>query len=430
MREKDFTPFWPVTAAGAPPTAPLQEDIKCDVVVVGAGFTGLRAALDLAESGSDVVVLEGGEIGHGASGRNGGQVNPMLPVQVPEDLRKAVGDRYFERLAEVSLRSADDLFDMIKSYQIPCEARRHGWIRANHSDAMRASAESAARAWNAHGADFEFLGAEDTHRLTGAQGYGSAVLSRRGGAVQPLALVRGLARVALSAGARIFSRSTVTGKRKTAAGWEVTANGHRISAQVVIIATNGYTDALIPGLKSSIIPLISIQMGTDPLPEDQIGNILPQGQTISDTRRLIMYARREPGNQMLFGAIGFRRLTGGIGGFQWMIRDAARVFPSLAGVTWRFFWGGQLAWTPERVPHLHEPEPGLLAGLGYNGRGVAMSMVMGRVLARRAIGAAPETLPFPVSAIRPFAFRNIQLMGAGLAMSWLKVRDHHEWSRG
>ncbi len=430
MHEKDFTPFWPVTAPAPPQTEALREDINCDVVVVGAGFTGLRAALDLAESGSDVVVLEAGEIGHGASGRNGGQVNPMLPVQVPEDLRKAVGDRYFERMAEVSLQSADDLFDLIKSYQIPCEARRHGWLRVNHTEAMRVSAESAARAWNAHGADFEFLGAEDTRRLTGAPGYRSAVLSRRGGAVQPLALVRGLARVALSAGARIFSKSSVTTKKRTASGWELTANGHRVNAQVVIIATNGYTGALVPGLRSSIMPLISIQMGTDPLPDDKIASILPEGQTISDTRRLIMYARKEPGNQMLFGAIGFRRLNGGIGGINWMLRDAARVFPSLSGVSWRYFWGGQIAWTPERVPHLHEPEPGLLIGLGYNGRGVAMSMVMGRVLARRAMGAAPETLPFPVSAIRPFAFRNIQLMGAGLAMSWLKVRDQREWARG
>ena len=210
----------------------------------------------------------------------------------------------------------------------------------------------------------------------------------------------------------------------------MTANGHRVTAETVIAATNGYTDGLIPGLRSSVMPLVSIQMGTDPLPDDQIGPILPGGHTISDTRRLIMYGRREPGNQMLFGAIGFRRLNGDIGGINWMIRDAAKVFPTLQGVKWRYFWGGQIALTPGRVPHLHEPEPGLLAGLGYNGRGVAMSLVMGRVLAQRALGAAPETLPFPVSAIRPFAFRNTQLIGAGLAMSWLRLLDQSEKARG
>ncbi|QBF33099.1 FAD-binding oxidoreductase [Thalassococcus sp. S3] len=419
-------PFWRQTAQPAPPARSLEGDISCDVAIVGGGFTGLRAALRLAEDGTDVVVLEAGEVGHGASGRSGGQVNPMLPLKEPNDLRMAVGTRYFERMTEVALGSADALFDLARQYQIPCEARQQGWIRVNHCEAARRSAEAAASLWNAHGAAFEVLGADETARLTGTQGFASSILAPAGGAVQPLALVRGLARVAEAAGARIFSRARATALQRDGEKWTLTVAGHRISARSVILATNGYTDDLMPDLKRSVLPLYPIQMATDPLADDQIGPILREGHTISDTRRLIMYARREPGGQMVFGGIGFRKPWGGVGGFNWMQKDVARLFPTLKDVAWRYRWGGHIALTPERVPHLHEPGPGLLAGLGYNGRGVAMSLVMGRVLAERALGRSPEDLPFPVSSIRPFAFRKIQVWGAGLAMSWLRLRDQME----
>ena len=204
------------------------------------------------------------------------------------------------------------------------------------------------------------------------------MLSPKGGAVQPLSLVRGLAAAATAAGARVFRQAPVTATRRTGDRWELTAANRRIRAEWVILATNGYTDGLLSGLKRSLLPLTPIQIATDPLPEDQIGPILPRGHTISDTRRLIMYARREPGGQMVFGGIGYRRPLGGTGGFAWLLRDAARVFPSLQQVSWSHRWSGQIALTADLVPHFHEPAPGLIAGLGYNGRGVAMSLVMGR----------------------------------------------------
>ena len=105
--------------------------------MVGAGFTGLRAAIELAEAGTSVAVFEAGDVGFGASGRNGGQVNPMLPVAVPDDLHKAVGGKYFERISQTALRSADDLFAFIRVYQIDCEARQKGWIRVDHCAAAR-----------------------------------------------------------------------------------------------------------------------------------------------------------------------------------------------------------------------------------------------------------------------------------------------------
>lgn len=420
--------FWNVTAPIGQPAKKLLGDMTCDVAIVGGGFTGLRAALMLAEAGTDVAVFEAGDVANGASGRSGGQVNPMLPVYKPEDLRRAVGPQYFETLAEAALRSADDLFDLVEKYQIQCEARQEGWLRADHCEAARKTSQENARLWNKLGAEFEFVGREEVTRMTGAHGYGSGTINLRGGAVQPLALTRGLDRVARGAGAQIFSHSLVTGLDRGRDGYALTVNAHRVKATKVIVATNGYTDNLVPGLKRSVLPLTSIQIATEPLHEDRLGPLCPKGHTISDTRRLIMYCRREPGGQFIYGGMGYRTPTGGVGGWSWLLKDAPRIFPSLKGVKWSYRWGGTIALTPDRVPHMYEPEPGLICGLGYNGRGVAMSLVMGREMARRALGTALADLPFPIAPIKPYAFREPQVLGAGVAMSYWRMLDQREAS--
>lgn len=419
--------LWSVTAPERPAGTPLDSDLVCDIAVVGAGFTGLRAALALAEAGSNVAVFDSGDVGRGAAGRSGGQVNPMLPVARPAELLKAVGHTYFERLAEVSLGSADELFDLVRRYNIDCNARQHGWLRADHSPAAREQARAAARDWNGFGAGFEFIDGDDVKRMTGSPTYASGTFCARGGAVHPLALVRGLAKAADEAGTKIFAHSAVRDLKRVDQRWTMTAAGHKVIADRVLLATNGYTDSLFTDLKSSILPLTPVQIATEPLDEEEIGPVLPGGQTISDTRRLIMYARREPDNRLVYGGIGFQKLLDRVGGFKWLFRDVARIFPSIRPSSWRFKWSGQIALTTDHVPHFHEPAPGILAGLGYNGRGVAMSLVMGRVLAERALGADPDGLPFPVSPIHRLPFRDIQVIGAGVAMRFLRIRDNMEF---
>ena len=171
--------LWRQTAPDALPAERLSGARHCDVAVIGGGFTGLRAALELAEAGTDVAVFEAGDVGFGASGRSGGQVNPMLPVARPDDLRRAVGKTYFERMAQTALGSADDLFDFIRKYQIQCDARQHGWVRADHCATARKVARRNADLWNAFGAGFEFLDGEEVTRLTGAYGYRTATVSPR-----------------------------------------------------------------------------------------------------------------------------------------------------------------------------------------------------------------------------------------------------------
>ncbi|MFV0474998.1 MAG: NAD(P)/FAD-dependent oxidoreductase [Pikeienuella sp.] len=426
----DAGSLWRETAPGLDPHPPLDEALSVHALIIGAGFTGLRAALALAEAGRDVAVVDAEHVGWGASGRSGGQVNPALPFVGPDELRRRVGETHAERMVRAAVGSADELFDLVRTRQIECGARQNGWLRVDHCRKAAETSRAVSSGWAPYGAEFRIVGGEELARLSGSTAYRSGVLTHGGGAVQPLAFVRGLARVAESAGARIFGESPVTALRRRDGAWIATCRGREIRAEWVIVATNAYSDSLIPGLRRSVIPLVPIQIAADNLPDEVIGTILPEGHTISDTRRVIMYARREPGNRMVFGSLGRMGRGGAITGHDWLIRDAGRVYPQLRGVNWKFRWGGRIALTGDRLPHLHEPEPQLLVGLGYNGRGVAMSQLMGRVLAERALGAAAADLVFPVTGVAPIPFRGLQLLGKGVAIAWMRALDRIEMARG
>lgn len=420
--------LWMATLGTTEPNPALGEDITADVTVVGAGFTGLRAAHKLAESGTDVVVLDAGDVGFGASGRNGGQVNPILPFNGPEQVRKHIGSAYFERLTEASLGSADSLFDYIRDHQIVCQARQHGWLRVDHCEKAKLTSRKNAEAWNRHGAEIEFVEGEALQALSGSTVYQSGILVPQGGAVQPLALVHGIAQAAKKDGAKIYGKTPATRLVQTNNGWKIETPSGSVTSNWVILATNGYSDNLLQGLKSALIPFVSVQIATPKLAPEVIESILSRGQTLSDTRRVIIYTRREPDDRIVIGSHGNLKRDGSLTGFTWLKKEALRIFPQLEGVEWEYAWGGKLAVTDDRLPHFYEPAKGLIAGMGYNGRGVAMSNIMGTVLADRVLGAAPDSLPFPVSPIKKIPFREVQMLGKSTAVWWMQLLDRMESS--
>lgn len=420
--------LWIATADQSTSHSHLSEEITCDVVVIGAGFTGLRAAHKLAEAGTDVVVLDAADVGFGASGRNGGQVNPILPFNGPEQVHKLVGDAHFERLTEASLGSADSLFEFIEKHQIECQARQNGWLRVDHCEKAKTVSRKNAKAWNMYGAGIEFVDDDKLQKLSGSNAYKSGILAPRGGAVQPLSLAHGIARVAKNAGAKIYGKTPATQLSQTPDGWKVETPSGAVTSKWVIFATNGYTDGLLNGLKNAFIPFVSVQIATPQLPAEVIDSILPKGQTLSDTRRVIIYTRREPDDRIVIGSHGNLGRNGLLSGFKWLKQDAVRIFPQLKEVEWEFEWGGKLAITDDRLPHFHEPAKGLIAGMGYNGRGVAMSNVMGTVLADRVLGADPKNLPFPTSPVKKVPFRNVQMLGKSTAVWWMQMLDKLEIS--
>jgi len=412
---------WTVVAS-PPPARSLEGDRRADVVVVGAGFTGLSAALHLAERGADVVVLDAAEPGWGGSGRNGGQVIPGLKDD-PDDLERKFGPETGRRMWEISGGAADFVFELIARRKISCEAQQCGWISA----APNASAVAVLRArvdqWQRRGAPVEMLDRQRVADLTGTALYVGGLLDRRAGVVQPLAYVRGLARAAREAGAAVHGRSPVTGIESRGGAWRAATPSGSVTANTLILATNAYTDDLWPGLRRTVIPVQSYQVATRPLPEDIRRRVLPGGQPVSDMRRILYYFRLDPEGRLLMGGRGPLNDAGDQALFARLEAAAARFFPQIGAPRWEHRWSGRVAITTDHLPHLHEPRPGVLIGLGYNGRGVAMATRMGKLLADRALGASHAELGWPVTAIAPIPLHAWRLPIMSLVVRWKRFQD-------
>ncbi len=391
------------TARPPVPTPPLDGDLRCDVAVIGGGYTGLSAALHLAEAGIDVAVLEAHEPGWGASGRNGGQVNPGLKHD-PDDVQRQFGAERGARLVEAAWNAPQVVFDLIARLQIDCEARQTGTVRAATSlasaRAVRASAEQGVR----RGMPVELLEREAIARVSGTNRYICALLDRRGGSLNPLGYARGLAEAAIRAGARIFGGTPALSLQGHAGAWRIATPSGAVTAKQVILATNGYTGDLWPGLRRSVVPVCSAIAATAPLPADLADAVMPTRSVLYELGHITTYYRLDVGNRLLMGGRSVMRDVRGLDDAQVLIRAALALWPGLAGVAWTHAWNGQIAATADHYPHLHEPAPGVYIGLGYNGRGVAMATVMGQWLARRAAGAPAADVPLPVTAIGAIRF--------------------------
>lgn len=429
--EKNMHPnsYWAATAGEEVAGAALVGAHDADVAVVGGGFTGLRAALLLAESGAQVTVVEAARIGWGASGRNGGQVNPLLPMNTPQDIARMYGKKFSERIVRATVKCADELFHLIRRYEIDCRARQNGWVRVAHCRSAAEKMRRHSERWREAGAQIEFLSGGELSRALGSNFFALGALAARGGCIHPLRYARELARRAMAAGAVLYTESPALALHKKNGTWEMRTPRGRVRAKQIILCTNGYTDQLFPRLANSIIALTSVQAATRPLAPAVARAILPGGRTFADTRRTIFYGRCEPDHRFLIGSLGKFGSDGAAVDFRILRTEAEKIFPRLRGAEWEHQWGGRLAVTHDRVPHLHEPSPGLLAGLGYNGRGVAMANLMGRVLAERALGKPPAEAVFPTTSLKKHPFSGLKFPGVPLAMGWMRLRDRWETRR-
>lgn len=415
--------LWAHTAVAAPQTAPLKQDMDTDICIVGGGYAGLSTALHLAQSGSKAVVLEARECGWGASGRNGGQVIPGLKYD-PDEMIETYGEVEGRKLLAFAGTTADRVFDLIARYQMQVPFQRQGWIQAAHSDDGLALASRRVTQWSKHGVEARLLDQAETAERLGSTSYQGGWLDPRGGGVQPLSYARELARVALSLGAQIFTQSPVVALERVNDRYQVTtAQGHRVTARKVVLCTNGYTDQLVPGLKRTIIDVNSFQVATEPLSDNIRKTILPYGQVSSDTRKLLLYFRLDHEGRLLMGGRGPFREPKGDEDWAHLERVVGKMFPQVKDMPFAYRWGGRVALTADMLPHLHEPQPGLIIDIGCLGRGVGLQTAMGAALADYALSGNPSVLPFPLRPIRPIPFHSFRRIGLGAIIAWYRFQD-------
>lgn len=426
---QDFFPLapslWSATAVPAPATTPLDTDTQADVIVVGAGYCGLSTALHLAERGVRVVVLESKEIGFGGSGRNGGQVIPGLKHD-PGELLRMFGPEEGQRLVDFAKGTADAVFELIDKHGMDVPRTRQGWIQGAHTPAALQLAERRTRDWQAQGVAARQLDRSETARLLGTDKYFGGWLDPRGGGVQPLSYARELARAAQAAGVAIHTGTPVTELTQANGKWQAaTARGPRVTAERVVMCTNGYTDGLWPGLRKTIINANSFQVATEPLPEAIRKTVLPEGHVSSDARNLLLYYRLDHAGRLLMGGRGtFREPDAGQpGDWSHLEHVVAKLFPQAAGVPIAYRWCGHVAITRDYLPHLHEPAPGLLIDIGCQGRGVGLQTRMGQALAQYVATGDRKALPVQPSDMRPFPLYGLRRLYVSAVIGWYRMTD-------
>jgi gamma-glutamylputrescine oxidase len=413
--------YYAATATPLDPFPTAAGAISCDVCVVGGGYSGLSAALHLAQAGYDVVLLDAQRVGFGASGRNGGQVGTGQRIG-QDDLEGLVDLSQAHALWDLSLESVGLVRDLIAKHNLDC-----GWfdgiIEANHrARNVPHSHEYADKLCNEY--DYHLIrpvGRDEMRSLVGSSAYYGGTLDMGGGHMHPLRFALGLARAARDAGVRIYERSKVT---------SVTPNGKvgtdqaQITAKHVILGCNGYLGALNGHVAQRVMPINNFIAATEPLSDAKARNLIRDNHAVADSKFVINYFRLSEDNRMLFGggeSYGYK--------FPKDIAKTVRkpmlqIFPQLKDTKIDYAWGGTLGITMNRMPHFARVSDKVLSISGYSGHGVAMATLAGKLAAQAVAGQAEKfdifsTVPTPRFPGGP----RLRAPLLVLAMLWYSMRD-------
>lgn len=403
--------------------ATLPSRARC--VVIGAGYTGLSTALALSATEQDVLVLDGMNIGDGASGRNGGQVIPGLKLN-PDELEQRFGQKRGAALVELVGGAADYVFELIRRLGIECDARQDGWLQAAHHETALDGLINRAVQWQGRGADVQILDKGQTRQLLGTSIYQGALLDRRAGQVQPYQYVHGLAAAARERGVRIFEHSAALQLRRTEGGWTVVTASGEVRAEQVVIATNAYSSPLLPALPHTYVTLWSLQAATAPLPAEMLAQVLPGGLPVSDTFRVLRYFRRTHDGRFVLGTRGAFRDALNLADVARVRAEMLDIYPMLENVPITHCWCGRVAVPAASIPMLSQPEPGLTVALGYYGRGVAMATRMGALVADLVRGLPAEESVYPVTPFKAMPAAPLHRNVARVAANVMRFQDLFE----
>ncbi|GLS41121.1 oxidoreductase [Mesorhizobium tianshanense] len=407
----------------------LEGALDVDLAIVGGGFSGLSTALHAVEKGNSVAVLEAEITAWGATGRNAGFVVPNFAKRDPDDIVAQLGPERGEGLVDFATGSADLVFDLIKRHGIECNAVQSGWIQPAHSQAALEKTRSRAEQWARRGKPAVALDRQAIEELTGVRGYPGGWMDRSGGVLNPVEYARGLADAAEKAGAHLFEHTRVASIDRTADGWTLKTASGSVRAGKVLIATNAYGGPLHRTLQRTYFPLKIFQIATAPLPREIRARLLPGGQGVGDTRRNLFTFRFDGENRLITG--GMHSIGQGADARvpQAIWRRLAKHLDLPEIPPLEYSWSGIAAVEPDFLPRLVDLGPDLIAGFACNGRGIAMTIAMGKVLADWAGGANAKDLPLPFAPPSPIPLHGLMRHAPNMLLPLSILRDRLDEGR-
>ncbi len=411
-------PYW-WDGVDVPQPAPAPLPATVDVAVVGGGYTGLAAALEISRGGRHVIVLDRDDIGAGASSRNGGMAHPGGKRDVSEFLAEPSG----RRLWDETVSAFEALGALGTELGIAFDWQCRGHIELAHHPRVALHQRTVAATYASIGEQARFLDAAQLRDEVGSESFWGGLVVERSAGLHPAKLAAGLARAATASGAVLQGATVVVGIERRGQGYELETSRGALRCGEVVVATNGTTDRrLVPWLGRRILPIGSYMIATEPLPPDVAASVNPHGRMFFDTRSLLHYWRLSPdGTRVLFGGRTSLSPTTVERSRDLLYRAMVRFHPQLARVRVDRAWGGQVALTADRFPHVgRHPDSGIVYAMGYCGSGVVLSVHFGRAVGRWLCGHGDLPLfagrpwprvPWPAHAPRLLAVAGVGFKG-------------------
>ena len=377
-------------AASANPCAEfsiLEDDVNCDVVIIGGGFTGLSSALHLAEHGYDVVLLEAHKVGWGASGRNGGQIGTGQRVD-QDDLEDMVGSDTARHAWDIAEEAKAILSGLIEKHNIACDYKP-GSLHANHKKRYDIHSKRFVDMLNdRYNYDkIRYLEPEEVREMVGTTNYSAGTLDMGAGHIHPLNFALGMADAAAKASVRIFEHSEVLEAKHGETVRVRTANG-RVKAKFLVYACNGYLGDLDKKVGRHVMPINNYVIATEPLSNERARSLIRDDVCVADSRFVVNYYRLSADKRMLFGGGESYRYRFPKDIKPFVRKHMLKIYPQLEDVRIDYAWGGTLAITMSRLPYFKRLAGNVLSASGYSGSGVALATCAGSMIADAIHGNA------------------------------------------
>ena len=421
----DHPESWYAATAHTPPSLPpLRGEVSADVCVVGGGYTGLSAALHLAERGYEVVLLEAARVGWGASGRNGGQVGSGQRQDVLE-LEARYGRARARALWDLAEEAKALLRERVERHRIDCDLKPGNLLavtRRRYLPELQRETERLASHYGYHG--LRMLDRDEVREMVASERYCGGQFDAGGAHLHPLNLALGLARAAVAAGARLYEQSGATVIR-----WDRRPQVHtdegQVRARYVLLCGNAYLGGLVPEIRSRIMPIANHLLATEPLGAARAAALIPADCCVHASKFVVDYYRLSPDGRLIFGGGETYRDRPPRDLRTFVRRYMLGVFPQLADVRIEYAWSGSLAITRSRLPHFGRIRDCAFFAQGFSGHGVALTQLAGKLLAEAVAGTAERFDVFAGLPHRRFPggrWARQPLLAAGMLYYALKDR--------